>query len=157
MLVFDKLEVRSTKFEPKLTNLSPYVESTESSSEPKYDINTTQNTYTRRSKKSYELRAKMFKYTPKSVQLLEGRDDFPLPIYLQSKYKTFYNHDLYGAWLCSMPVLDVGAKISFFGNSYMISKSKINVANLGSFKQSVSLMPFFGRLYSRSNYLNIAK
>lgn len=29
---FDKLEVRSTKFHPKLINLSPYVESTKSSS-----------------------------------------------------------------------------------------------------------------------------
>ena len=37
----DKLEARSTKFHPKLTNLSPSVESTESSSDPKCDINTT--------------------------------------------------------------------------------------------------------------------
>jgi hypothetical protein len=85
---FEKLEARSTKFHPKLTNMSPSVESMESSSEPKYDINTTQNISTRRSKKLYELREKMSKYTPKSVQLLEGSDDFPLPIHLQSKYQT---------------------------------------------------------------------
>ena len=55
---FYKLEERSTKFPPKFTNPSPSIESIESFSEPKYDINTTQNIYTRRSKKLYELRAK---------------------------------------------------------------------------------------------------
>jgi hypothetical protein len=48
---FYKLEAKSTNFHPKLTNPSPFVESTKSSSEPKYDINTTQNIYTRISKK----------------------------------------------------------------------------------------------------------
>jgi hypothetical protein len=51
-------------------------------------------------------------------------------------------------------------------NSYMIAKSKIDVANLGLFilsnvcvppKQSVALMPFYGPLYSQSDYLNIVK
>jgi len=32
-----------------------------------------------------------------------------------------------------MHVLDVGIKFSFCGNSYMIAKSKIDVANLGLF------------------------
>ena len=55
---FDKLEVISTKFHPKLTNPCPFFESTKSSSETKYDINTTQNICARRSKKLYELRKK---------------------------------------------------------------------------------------------------
>ena len=93
----------------------------------------------------------MFKYTPKSVQLLKGSDDFPLPIHLQSKYKTYYNHALYGGWLSSMPLPYVGTKFSFCGNSYMISKSNIDDANLGLFilshvfvapKQSITLIPF---------------
>jgi hypothetical protein len=70
----------------------------------------------------------MSKFTPKSIQLLEGSDDFHLPIHLQSKCQTYYNQALYGARPSSMPVLDVGTKLSFCGNSYMISKSKINVA-----------------------------
>jgi hypothetical protein len=89
---FEKLEVRSTPFPPKLANPSPSIESTESSySEPKYDINTTQNITTRRLKKLYELRAKISKYTPKFVQLLEDSNGFPLHIHLQSKYQTSYN------------------------------------------------------------------
>jgi hypothetical protein len=65
-----------------------------------------------------------------------------------------------------MPVLDVGTKFSFYGNSYMISKSKIDVLNPGLFilsdvfippKQSVAIMPFFGPLYSWYDYLNIVK
>ena len=52
----------------------------ECSSDPRYDINTTQNICTRRSIKLYELREKKSKYTPKLVQLLEGSDDFPLPM-----------------------------------------------------------------------------
>lgn len=48
---FDQLEARSTKFHRKLTNVSPSFESTNSSSEPNFDINTTQNMSTRRSKK----------------------------------------------------------------------------------------------------------
>jgi hypothetical protein len=63
--------------------------STKSSySEPKYDIDTTQNITTRRSENLYDLREKMFKHTPKFVQLLEGSDDFPLAIHLQSKFQT---------------------------------------------------------------------
>ena len=58
----------------------------ESFSEPKYDINTTQNISTRRSKMLYALREKMSKYTPRLVQLLEGNDEFPLHINLQTKY-----------------------------------------------------------------------
>ena len=83
---FEKLEAISTKFHPKLANLSPSVESTKSScSELKYDINTTQNITTRRSKMLYELREKMSKYTPKSVQLSKCSDDFHVPIHLESK------------------------------------------------------------------------
>jgi hypothetical protein len=55
---FEKLEARSTKLHPKLANPSPSVESTKRFSEPKYDINTTQNNSTGRSKKLYELREK---------------------------------------------------------------------------------------------------
>ena len=108
----------------------------------------------------------MFKYTPNSVQLLEGSDDFPLPIHLQSKYQTSYNHALYGGWPSSMLVLDVGTRFFFCGNSYMVAKSNIDATNLGFFilshvfvppKQSVALMPFCGPLYSRPDYLNIVK
>ena len=100
------------------------------------------------------------------VQLLEGSDDFPLPIHLQSKYQTSYNHTLYGGWSSSMPVLNVGIEFTFCGNSYIIAKSNIDAANIGLFilshvfvlpKQSVALMPFCGPLYSRYNYLNIVK
>jgi hypothetical protein len=164
---FEKLESRSTTFHPKLADLSPSVESTKSSySEPTYDINTTQNITTRISKKLYELRVKMSKYTPKYVQLLEGSDNFPLPIHLQCKYQTCYNRSLYGAWPSSMHVPDVGTKFFFCGNSYMISKSKIDVENLGFFilshvfvtpKQLMTLIPFCDPLYSRSDYLNIVK
>jgi hypothetical protein len=165
--LFENLEARSTTFHPKLANHLLFVESTESSySEPKYDINTTQNITTRISKRLYELREKMSKYTPNSIQLLEGSDDFPLPIHLQSKYQTCYNRDLYDARSLSMHVTDVGTKFSFCVNSYMIVKSKIDVANIGLFilshvfvppKQSVALMPFYGPLYSRSYYLYIFK
>jgi hypothetical protein len=139
---FEKLEARSTTFHPKFPNLSPSVGSMESSySEPKYDINTTQNITTMRSKKLYELKAKMSKYTPKFVQLLEGSDDLPLPIHLQSKYQTCYNRAFYDAWPSSMLVPDVGTKFSFCGNSYMISKSKVDVANLGLFILSHVFVP----------------
>jgi hypothetical protein len=84
---FEKLEGGSTTFRHKLVDLPPSIESTKSSYiDPKYDINTTQNITTRRSKKVYERRVKKSKYTPKFVQLLEGSVDFPLPIHLQSKY-----------------------------------------------------------------------
>jgi hypothetical protein len=158
---FEKLEARSTKFCLKLTNSSPSMDSMESSNEPKYDINTTQNISTRRSKKLYELRAKMFKYTPKSIQLLEGSDDFPLPIHLLTKYQTYYNQALYGTWSSSIHVLNVETKFSFCGNSYMIVKCKIDIANLGLFilshifippKQSITLMSFCGPLYSPSQH-----
>jgi len=69
MLLFF-LEDRSTMFHLKLTNLPPYIDSTKSSSEPKYDMNTTQKTSTGRSKKLYELSEKMSKYTSRSIQLL---------------------------------------------------------------------------------------
>jgi hypothetical protein len=64
---------------------------------------------------------------------LEDNDEFPPPIHLQSKYQTCYNQALYGAWSSSMHVLDVGTKFPFSDNSYMISNSKIDVANLGLF------------------------
>jgi hypothetical protein len=105
----------------------------------------------------YELRAIISKYTPNYLQLLEGSDEFPLPIHLQSKYQTCYNPTLYGTWPFSMHVPDVGTDISFCGNNYMIAKSKIDVSNLVFFilshvsvppKQSVALIPFFGPLYS---------
>jgi hypothetical protein len=89
----------------------------------------------------YELRETMSKYTPRSVQLLEGSDDFSLLVHLQSKYQTCYNHALYGAWLSSLPVPNVGTKFSFCGNNYMISKSKIDVANLGLFILSHVFIP----------------
>jgi len=43
LFFFENLEAKSAIFCPKLTNLSPSIESIKSSSEPKYDINTTQN------------------------------------------------------------------------------------------------------------------
>jgi len=73
---------------------------------------------------------------------------------------------MYGAWSSSIPIPNVGTEFFFCGNSYMISKSKIYVANLRLFilshafvppKQSVTLMPFCGPLYSQYNYLNIVK
>ena len=108
----------------------------------------------------------MSEYTPRSVQLLEGSDDFSLPVNLQSKYRTSYNHVLYGAWSSSLLVLDVGTEFSFSGYHFMISKSNIDVANLGLFilsyvlippKQSISLMPFCDPIYLQSYYLNIVK
>lgn len=42
----------------KLTSMSPSIESTNSPSEPTYDINTNKNISTRISKKLYELRKK---------------------------------------------------------------------------------------------------
>ena len=65
-----------------------------------------------------------------------------------------------------MHVLDVRTKFSFFGYNYRIAKSTIDVANLGFFihshvfilpKQSISLMPFHGPLYSLYDYWNIVK
>ena len=128
-------------FHPKFTNLSPFTESTMSSSEPSYDINTTKKIFTRRSKKLHELREIFSKYTPRSVQLLEDRDDFSLAVNLQSKYQTSYNHALYGTWASSVPILDVGTKFSFCGNFYMIAKSNIDAANFGLFIFSHVLVP----------------
>ena len=108
----------------------------------------------------------MSKYTPKLVQLSEGSNAFPLPIHLKSKYQTCYSHTLYGTWPSSTLMPDVGTEFSLCGNSYMISKSKIDVANLElcilsnvfiTPKQPLSLIPLCGPLYSQSNYLNISK
>jgi hypothetical protein len=88
---FQKLEAISTLFPPKLPNMSPSLQSMEISySDPKYDINISQNISTRRSKNLYELTVKMSKYKTKFVQMLEGSDDFRLPIHLQSKYQICY-------------------------------------------------------------------
>jgi hypothetical protein len=75
----------------------------------------------------------MSNYPPNFFQLLEGSSNFPLPIHLQSKYQTSYNQALYGSWSSSMHVPDIGTEFYFCGNSYMIVKSKIDVANLGLF------------------------
>jgi hypothetical protein len=56
-------------FDPKLTNLSPFVDPTESSIEPKYD---TQNISTSGSKKLYVLREKMSQQT---LQLVENQQE----------------------------------------------------------------------------------
>jgi hypothetical protein len=65
---FENLEVRSTMFHPKLAKPSPSIDSMDIFyNETKYDINTTQNITTMRSKKLYELREKISKYTPKSI------------------------------------------------------------------------------------------
>ena len=101
-----------------------------------------------------------------SIQLLVGSNDFSLPLNLQRKYQTSYNFFLYGAWMSSLPVPDVGTKFSFCGNCFMIVKSNIEVTNLGLFilshvlvppKQSVVLVPFCGPIYCRYDYLNIVK
>lgn len=98
--------------------------------------------------------------------MLEGSDDFSFLVHSQSKYQTCYNYSLYGAWLASLPVLDVSIEFSFCGNNYMISKYKIDFVNLWLFilshafvppKQLVALMPFCGIFYSRTNYFNIIK
>jgi hypothetical protein len=69
-------------FHLKLTNPSRFVESTKISSEEKYDIHTNQNISTMRSKRLYELRATISKYTPRLVQLLDGSGDLSLPTHL---------------------------------------------------------------------------
>ena len=76
-----------------------------------------------RSKKLYELIAIMSKYRTRLVKLLEGSDDFSLPINMQSKFRTYYNIDFYGAWPSYMPIPDVETKFSFCGNSCMIAWS----------------------------------
>ena len=76
---------------PKLKNPYACDQPTKISNDPKYDINGTQKISTRRFKKFHELREKLSKYTPRFVQLLEGSDDFSLPMNLQSKYQTSYD------------------------------------------------------------------
>ena len=83
----------------------------------------------------------MSQYTPRLVQLLEANDGFLLPIHLQNKYQTSYNHALYGAWSSSLPVPYIGTRLSFCGIHFMISKSNIDVANLGLFILSHVLVP----------------
>ena len=96
--------------------------------------------------------------------MLEGSDEFPLPIHLKSKYQTSYNGTFYGGWSSSMHVPDVGTEFFFCSNNYVIDKSNKDASNLGFFilshvffppKQSVALITFCGPPYSRSNYLNI--
>ena len=65
--VFENLEAKAIMFSPELTNPFAFVQSTESSSNPKYDVNGTQNISTMRAKTLYGLREKMSKYTPRSV------------------------------------------------------------------------------------------
>ena len=108
-----KLEAKTTMSHPKLTNPCSYVKSIEISSDPNYDLNVTQPISIRRSKKLHELREKMSMYTPRSVQLLEGSDDFSFPMNFQNKYQTSYNHALYGAWTSSLLVPDVGTRFFF--------------------------------------------
>ena len=100
------------------------------------------------------------------VQLLEGINEFSLPMNFQSRYKDCYNHTLYGGWPSSLPMPDVGTKLSFCGNGFMISKSNINDASIGLFilshvlippKQSIALMPFYILIYCQIDYLNIVK
>ena len=107
----------------------------------------------------------MSNYTPRSVKLLEGSDKFSLPVHLEIKYQT-YKRTLYGTWPSSPPVPDVGTEFSFCGNNFMISKSKINDANLGLFilshvivplKKSVSLMLVCGLSIVDLITLNIVK
>ena len=95
-----------------------------------------------------------------SVQLLEGSDDFSLPVNFQSKYQTSYNRALYGVWSTSLHVPDVGTKLSFCVNRFMIMKSNIDATNIGLFiishvlvlpKQSLALMPFCDPIYCRTN------
>jgi len=94
---FEKLEVKSTMFHSKFTNLSPSIELTKNSSKPKYDIDTTQNISTRIFKKLYTMRPKLSKYTPRLVQLLDDSDDFSPLVHMQGKYQTCYNCTLYNA------------------------------------------------------------
>ena len=67
-------------------------------SDQKYDMNATQPISIRRSKNLHDLREKLYKYTLRFIQLLEGGDDFSLTVNFQSKYQTSYNRALYGAW-----------------------------------------------------------
>ena len=68
-----------------------------------------------------------------SIQLLEGTNDFSLPVNLQMKYQTSNNCALYGTWSSSLLMPDVGTKFSFCGNSFMIVKFNIDATNIGLF------------------------
>jgi hypothetical protein len=69
-----------------LTKLFSYVGATKSSSDPKYDIDTTQNISSSRSKKLYEVRTTISKYTPRSFQLLESSRDWATKSFSDPKY-----------------------------------------------------------------------
>jgi hypothetical protein len=86
MLFFLILKTKSTMFHPKLTNVTPFVESKNISSKPKYDIITTQDISTRRFKTLYEMREKHSKHIKRSVQFLEGSNDLSLPSHMKNKY-----------------------------------------------------------------------
>ena len=124
-----------------MTNPYDFFQSIESSSDLKYDLNVTQPISTRISKKLHELREKLSKYTTMPIQLLEGSDDFSHLMNFQIKYQTSYNHALYGAWSSSLPIPNVRTEFSFCGNRFMISKSNIDVANIGLFILSYVHVP----------------
>jgi len=112
------------------------------------------------------MRETIFTYTKRLIRLLEGRNDFSLLVHLKCTYQTCYNHVFHGVFLSSLPIPNVGNEFSFCGNTYVISKSKINVSNLRflvlshvfvPWKWLVTLIPFFVPLYNRYDYLNILK
>ena len=99
----------------------------------------------------------MSTYTPRSIQLFEGSEDFSLCVHLQSKYQTYYNHILYGDWPSSLYML-VRNEYSFCGNDYIIANSKIDATNIKSLiishvfvppKQSITRMSFCDLLCCR--------
>ena len=51
------------------------------------------------------------------------------------------NCALYGTWMYSLPILDIGTELSFYGNSFMISKSNIDIVNIRLFILSHVLVP----------------
>ena len=73
--------------------------------------------------------------------MLEGSDDLSLPMNLQSKYQTSYNHALYEAWTSYLHVPNVGTTFSFFGDYFMIANSIIDVANIELIILSHMLVP----------------
>ena len=100
------------------------------------------------------------KYRQRSIELLEGNNiDFSLPIHMQIKHQTSYNCIVYGIWSSSLLIPNVGTEFSCCGKNYMITKSKIDAANIGLFfvshvfflpTQSVELIPFCGHIYCHS-------
>ena len=73
---------------------------------------------------------------------------------------------MHGVWTFSRNIPDVGTKISFCGNIFMISKSNIDAANTGLFilshtrvppKILVALMAFSSPIYCQLDYLYIVK